>query len=235
MPRAPRIDVPGLPQHLIVRGNNRSTLFFSDRDCQVFLRYLEEGLAATGCKAHAFVLMPNHVHLLATAQKAGGVSRLIQAIGRRYARFINRAYSRTGTLFEGRFRSSLVDSERYFLTCMRYIESNPVRATLVPEPARFPWSSYAQNATGRPAWMLTPHEEYLRLGSDAHSRGAAYRALFCYPMGSAELEQVRIAAAKGAVLGGEAFANQVSDIVKRPLARESPGRPPRSPTKPGEK
>lgn len=137
MSRAPRFHLSGVPQHIIVRGNNRADLFRTDFDRAVFLRDLLRSAARHECQLHAFVLMTNHVHLLATGPQEGRISRMMQALGRRYAQYANRTHGRTGTLFEGRFKSSLVDSDRYLLTCMRYIESNPVRAAMVPDAASY--------------------------------------------------------------------------------------------------
>lgn len=225
MPRPPRLDLPGVPQHVMVRGNNKSDMFFSDRDRRLFLRYLEEGLEKSHSALHAFVLMTNHVHLLTTGHQPGSISRLMQAIGRRYSRYVNRAYRRTGTLFEGRFKSTLVDTEPYLFTCMRYIELNPVRAGLAHAPIEYGWSSYPHNATGAPAWMLTPHEAYKGLGGDDESRARAYRALFTIPVSDADLETIRRATAKGGVLGGAAFERRLESLLGRRLSASSPGRP----------
>lgn len=212
----------------MVRGNNKSPIFFSDRDRILFLRYLEEGLEKSQASLHAFVLMTNHVHLLATGHQTGSISRLVQSIGRRYARYVNRAYRRTGTLFEGRFKSTLVDTESYLFTCMRYIELNPVRAGLAHAPIEYGWSSFPQNATGSPAWMLTPHESYSDLGCDVESRARAYRALFATPLNDADLETIRRATAKGDALGSSAFEKKLEALVGRKVTSASPGRPRRN-------
>jgi putative transposase len=209
MARPPRIDIVGLPQHLIVRGNNRCDLFIDDRDRSLFMRYLEDALADTACELHAYVLMTNHVHLLATGQQPAALSRMVQSIGRRFARYANKRQQRTGTLFEGRFRASLVQTERYFLACMRYIELNPVRAGMVQHPSEVAWSSYRQNASGQPCGIITPHEEYVRLGSDAQTRGYAYRALCDQALSLEVLEQIRASAATSALLGDMSFQRQV--------------------------
>ena len=228
VPRPPRLDLPGVPQHVMVRGNNKSSMFFSDRDRRLFLRYLEEGLEKSHSALHAFVLMTNHVHLLATGYQSGSISRLVQSIGRRYSRYVNQAYRRTGTLFEGRFKSSLVDTESYLFTCMRYIELNPVRAGLTRAPIEYGWSSFAHNATGSPAWMLTPHEAYRGLGSNAESRALAYRALFATPLSEADLERIRRATEKGAALGSAAFEKRLEATLGRKVTLDSPGRPRRN-------
>jgi len=227
MARLPRIDVPGVPQHLIVRGNNRSTLFRDDADLCIFMKLLEEALAACACDLHAYVLMSNHVHLLATGHLPGELSELIQRIGRKFARLVNIRWGRTGTLFEGRFRSSLVDSEAYFLTCMRYIELNPVRAGIVRHPREFGWSSYRQNAAGMPGQPISPHALYMRLGDGPDSRGAAYRALVEAGVTEEDLFRIRTSAMKCRALGREAFCAQFEAKLERLVAPRAQGRPKR--------
>src|SRR2546426_1318599 len=179
MARLPRIDVPGMPQHVVVRGVDRQPCFFDPSDYAAYLEDLRAAATIAAVAVHAFVLMTNHVHVLATGALPRSISVLMQSVGRRYVRRINQTYRRTGTLFEGRFRASVVQSERYLLTCMRYIELNPVRAGMVGNPADYRWSSYRSNAGGMAGidW-LQPHEEYLRLGSNKDLRTAAYRELF---------------------------------------------------------
>src|SRR5258706_2525733 len=151
MPRAPRIDFPGLAHHVIVRGNNRKAIYFHDDDRTHVLKCLGDARAERDCEIHAFVLMPNHVHLLATARAQMGISRMMQDVGRAYVKHVNTRRRRTGALYEGRFKSSVVETRSYFLACMRYIELNPVRAALVSHPAQFPWSSFGQNISGDPS------------------------------------------------------------------------------------
>ena len=227
MARLPRIDIPGAPQHLIVRGNNRSTLFRDDADRCIFLQFLEEALDACACDLHAYVLMSNHVHLLATGHVPGELSELMQGVGRRFARLMNIRWGRTGTLFEGRFRSSVVDSEAYLLTCMRYIELNPVRAGIVRHPKEFGWSSYRQNAGGDPGSILRPHELYTRLGAVPRERGAVYRALVESGVAEEELSRIRTSAAKCRALGREAFCIEMAARLQRPVSPRAQGRPKR--------
>lgn len=224
MARSPRIDVPGLPQHLILRGNNRTPCFHDDQDRRVFLKYLREALEETGCSLHAFVLMTNHVHLLVTGHEPGAISRLMQSVGRRYARYINSSRGRTGTLFEGRFKSSVVDSERYFLAVMRYIELNPVRAGMVAHPGSYPWSSFRQNASGKPSGLVTAHPQYESLGGDPIARRQAYLALFDLEIDDETLQEIRIHANKGRALGSESFREALSARLGRPVAIVRPGR-----------
>jgi len=228
MPRSPRIDVPGLPQHLIARGNNRSALFFHPRDRLTFLGYLADACADSGCDVHAFVLMTNHVHLLATGNAKGSISSMMQDIGRRYAQYVNSAYERTGTLYEGRFKSSLVETSGYFLACMRYIELNPVRAGLVRTPGEHPWSSFGQNASGEPTGLVKPHSEYLQLGSDPRARGAAYLRLFEETIDERTLTQIRESAQMNRALGSDVFLAALGNTLRRRVRVIPQGRPPKS-------
>jgi putative transposase len=227
MARLPRIDVPGIPQHLIVRGNNRSLMFRDDADRCIFHGFLERALAECACELHAYVLMSNHVHLLATGHLAGELSELMQRIGRKFARLVNLRWGRTGTLFEGRFRSSLVDSEAYLYTCMSYIELNPVRAGIVSHPRDFPWSSYASNASGAPSGLLSPHPLYLGLGRTMQERGAAYRSLVAAGVSDEDLARIRESASKCRALGRDSFCAGLETDLARPIAPRPPGRPKR--------
>jgi putative transposase len=225
MARLPRIDVPGVPQHLIVRGNNRSTLFQDDADRCIYLQFLEGALDSCACELHAYVLMSNHVHLLATGHLPGEVSELMQRVGRKFARLMNIRWNRTGTLFEGRFHSSLVDSEAYLLTCMRYIELNPVRAGMVRHPKEYGWSSYRQNAGGDPGALLRAHELYVRLGSTPGERAVTYRALVESGVSDEDLTRIRTSAAKCRALGSEKFCEEIAERLERPVVPQARGRP----------
>jgi putative transposase len=223
MARLPRIDVPDLPQHLMIRGNNRAALFRDDADRWVFLRQLEFASSTYGCSLHAYVLMSNHVHLLATGHEHGAVSNMMQSIGRRYARFVNARYRRTGTLFEGRFKASLVESDRYFLTCMRYVESNPVRAGMAPHPGAYPWSSFLANASGTPGQPLVAHDTYLALARDDLRRGEAYKRLFDREVPDEDLAAIRASLHKDRVLGCDAFRANLEAELQRPVGIEPHG------------
>jgi putative transposase len=205
MARMPRIDIPGLPQHVIVRGNNRMPCFGCDMDYRVFLKYLGAALPDSDSRLHAFVLMTNHVHLLVTGQRGGAVSRLMQSVGRRYARYFNTAHDRSGTLFEGRFRASPIDSERYLLTCMRYIELNPVRAGIVRHPALYRWSSYRHHVGEETRAELTLHDEYLRLGPTPADLAIAYAAIVQESLSDEELARIRKCLNQNRGLGGPDF------------------------------
>ena len=170
MPRPPRIDLPGIAQHVIQRGNDRRPCFFAEIDYVRYLQDLREIARREGCAVHAYVLMTNHVHLLMSPAAPGGVARTMQALGRRYVRYINDRYCRTGTLWEGRYKACLVGDDRYVLQCHRYIDLNPLRARMVAGPADCARSSYRCHAFGQPDPLLTPHAAMLRLGPNAPAR-----------------------------------------------------------------
>lgn len=178
MPRNPRIFIEDVPQHVIQRGNNRQACFFTAKDANVYLRILQEVLRAEGCDLHAYVLMSNHVHLLMTGTTENSVPRMMQNLGRRYVRYFNNEYGRTGTLWEGRYKSCLVADPRYVLTCYRYIELNPVRAGMCTWPGDYRWSSYRANALGEQAPWLAPQALYESLGDSPSARCKAYAELF---------------------------------------------------------
>src|SRR5688500_2870931 len=170
MPRRGRIMLAGIPVHVRQRGNNRAPCFLTDEDRKFYLLQLGRSLGRYGCELHAYCLMTNHVHLLLTPTRAESCALLMKHQGQLHSQYFNKLYKRTGSLWEGRFRSCLVQSERYLLTCYCYVELNPVRAGLVDEPAKYPWSSFAENMTGSPGGFIKAHAEYLRLGRDAHER-----------------------------------------------------------------
>lgn len=177
---------------------------------------------------HAYVFMTNHVHLLATADRAESLAKVIQSMGRRYVSYFNYMYKRTGTLWEGRYRSNLVESDRYLLACSRYIEMNPVRAGMTQLPGDHLWSSHRSNAFGRADDLLTPHEIYVGLAGDATRRAAAYRALFEVELGAGEITAIREALNKGWPLGRAAFCNKVEILSGRRATPSKRGRPPKA-------
>jgi putative transposase len=225
MARQPRIDLAGVPQHLIQRGNNRQACFYSDEERRRYLQWLDEAAQKYGGSIHAFVLMNNHVHLLATGAEAGALGRMMQSLGRLYVRYFNSKYGRTGTLWEGRYKSCLVDSDRYLLTCYRYIELNPVRAQLVERPGDYRWSSFHGNARGRAVGMLAPHETYLSLGKTAATRASAYRKLFRDAIGDEEIRAIRDHVNQGKALGSEGFISHVEATLQRRVRLVPRGRP----------
>lgn len=215
MARQPRLELPGVPLHVIQRGNNRSTCFFADDDYRLYLDCLRRASAKLGCKVHAYVLMTNHVHLLVTPGETHAVSRLMQWIGRRYVRTVNDRHERSGTLWEGRFRSTLVDSERYFLVCQQYIDFNPVRAGMVRDPQDYRWSSHRHYVAGVADPLVTEHECYLALGETSFERRLAYRLLCAESLNQESLEIIRSATNRGWPLGSEQFKDRIETVSGR--------------------
>ncbi|VAX14003.1 Transposase and inactivated derivatives [hydrothermal vent metagenome] len=225
MPRHARIAVAGIPWHIIQRGNNRSACFFAEADYHYFLDTLAEQSTKWNCAVHAYVLMTNHVHLLLTPQECNSASNLMKHLGQRYVQYINRTYHRTGTLWEGRFRSCLAQNDTYVLTCYRYIELNPTRAGMVNNPANYRWSSYHVNALGEVNKLLTPHPDYLALGTSGPDRCHRYRALFETRLETKTLVDIRLATNGNFVLGNKIFESQIAATVKRRGTRSKPGCP----------
>jgi len=225
MPRRARIVLPGLPVHLIQRGNNRAACFRIDGDRAFYLHHLRKALGHSDCALHAYCLMDNHVHLLVTPSGARGCSLLMKQIGQLHAQYMNRTYGRSGGLWEGRFRSSIVQSQRYLLVCHRYIELNPVRAGMVRHPRDHPWSSYRSNAEGTADPLLTPHEEYLRLGATDAERYRIYAGLFASQLAAEDLAEIRQATNGGYVLGDGSFREVLARSLGRRVARGHAGRP----------
>ena len=228
MARLHRMDVPGVAQHVIVRGVDRQPCFFGDADYETYLAMLRAAAASSDCAVHAFVLMSNHVHLLLTGGVAGAVSATMHRAGLRYVGHVNRSYGRTGTLFEGRFRSSLVQTERYLLTCMRYIELNPVRAQMVARPDDYRWSSFRSNAGLGPLGWLVPHDVYRSLGRSAPERVEAYRALFGAALDPDDVAAIRLHANKCCALGDARFQEFIAAMASRRAHVAPVGRPRRN-------
>jgi putative transposase len=222
MARLPRYALPGHPQHVIQRGNNRAALFAGDHDYTVFRDCLLEACERHGCLIHAYVFMTNHVHLLVTPLGETAISKMMQSVGLSYVRHFNTSYRRTGTLWEGRYRATLVDTDRYFFSCSGYIELNPVRAGIVSHPRDYRWSSYRANALGRADRLITPHARYQELGTEGPSRREAYRALFAPGIDDRMLRAIRRATNHGWALGGARFRKEVAALAGRrcePLPR----------------
>lgn len=215
MARLPRFVIPDQPQHVIVRGNNRSEIFCADADYQFYLEKLQLACDKHACKLHAYVLMTNHLHLLITPQEEQSIGKAMQMLGRYYVQYYNYTYQRTGTLWEGRYKATLIDSETYLLTCMRYIELNPVRADMVAHLSDYPWSSYHRNALGQANELITPHLEYLRLGKTDAERQTAYRQLFKHHIAESSLNEIRDATNKAWVLGNERFKQRIQKQLER--------------------
>jgi putative transposase len=225
MARYPRLDLPGIPQHIVQRGNNRAACFFCDAHRRFYLDLLRDASRAAGVAIHAYVLMGNHVHILATPTDVGAVSVMMQVLGRRYVQSVNKARGRTGTLFDGRFKSGLVQSERYLLCCYRYIELNPVRAALVVDPSHYRWSSYDCNALGEPDGVITRHAVFDELGESPAARQLSYRDFVAQGMPADEHEAIRSHARQGRALGTTDFQAWVESVTGRPAAIAPRGRP----------
>ena len=211
--------------HLLQRGNNRSDCFFSAEDRQFYLFHLARLLPRARCVLHSYCLMTNHVHLLVTAHEAKSCSRLMKHLGQLYAQYVNKRYGRTGGLWEGRFKSCLVQSETYLLTCYRYIELNPVRAGLAGSAAQYSWSSFRVNAHGEACAFVIPHDEYLRLGRTPDERRAVYRDAFGSLNAQAQFDEIRQATNAGYVVGDANFKSAMARILGRRVHAGNPGRP----------
>jgi putative transposase len=225
MPRRPRIHLPGLPLHVVQRGHNRDACFFAEDDYLAYLHWLAESLQGTGCKLHAYVLMTNHVHLLLTPPDMEAMSRLMISLGRRYVQHINKTYHRTGTLWDSRYKSSLVHADEYLLLCQRYIELNPVRAAMVDDPAHYRWSSYRANGLGQADLLLSPHEVYLSLGTEETARQSNYRAMFRPELDDDAIGDIRLALNQGQPLGGSRFLDSIEKATGQRLQVRPRGRP----------
>jgi|SRR5688572_24518022 len=213
MPRTARTVLPGIALHIVQRGNNRNACFFSDGDRLAYLRLLLEYSRLARCSVHAYCLMTNHVHLLVTPSEPDGCGHLMKSVGQHYVEHVNRVHGRTGTLWEGRFKSSIAASAKYVLACYRYIELNPVRAGLSKDPGEYQWSSYGCNAQGRPDSLVSAHSAYAGLQETSELRQRAYSSLFDVPLDGESLSEIRSALRTGRALGS---------------ARRSRGRPPES-------
>ena len=224
MPRLPRFFISDLPLHVIQRGNDRQSIFSGRDDVQFYRNCLARAARIHGVAIHAYVFMTNHVHLLATPRLTSSVPKMMQSIGRIYVQYFKSRYHRTGTLWEGRYKASIVDDERYLLTCMRYIELNPVRAQLVASPGEFPWSSFSTNAFGAADALVEPHAIYRQLGPSPETRQAGYRQLFNSSIPEDEMRSIRDATQYAWALGSAAFRTKISALNRR-AERLPMGRP----------
>jgi putative transposase len=225
MPRHLRILVADHPFHVIQRGVNRSICYADDGDRTLFLGLLRELSGVHGCSLHAYVMMDNHFHLLLTGREPESVPIMMKNLGQRYVQFFNRKHQRSGTLWEGRYRSSLVDSEGYLFTCQRYIELNPVRARMVRHPSQYVWSSYRANAGEKRDDLLTPHRLYLRLGENQLERTSAYRTLFGDLIPDEELQSIRECVNGGFALGRPSYLEDLRQRLNRKVTAGASGRP----------
>jgi putative transposase len=216
--------LPGVPCHVIQRGNNRDACFFAEEDYLFYCECLGSAARRYRVAVHAYVLMTNHVHILMSPEDEAGVSRVVQSVGRRYVQYVNRTYRRSGTLWEGRHKSSLVQAEAYLMACQRYIELNPLRAGIVGHPGGYRWSSYHHNALGHRDPLISPHGLYLDLDSNRDGRLHAYRELFDIEMPPEDIHRIRKAATFSMPLGNNRFREQIELALNRRIGQPYRGR-----------
>jgi putative transposase len=225
MARQPRLTVTGYPHHVILRGNNRQDIFRTPADFQRMLDLLFEHARVQGVEVHAYVLMTNHLHLLLTPQKDQALPKMMQAVGRTYVQVFNKVHGRTGTLWEGRYRSTLIQTDRYLLACMAYIDLNPVRAHMVAQPEEHLWSSYAHYTGRRTDRLITPHALYWALGNTPFAREAAYAELVQSGISADQQGALTNATLSGWALGDASFVAVLQAQTQRRLSKGKAGRP----------
>jgi len=230
MARLARLTVPGYPHHIIQRGNNRQPIFGDTADYELLLAIIHENGREFGVAIHSYVLMSNHFHLLATPETAEGIPRMMQAVGRRYVRLFNQKQARTGTLWEGRYKSTIIQAERYLLACMVYIDLNPVRAGLVGDPRAYPWSSHGHYVGMRQDKLVTPHPLYWELGNTPFARDAAYAELVASGLSAQQTQQLSQSALKGWALGEPDYVADLQRRTARRVTKGQAGRPPMAPS-----
>ena len=229
MARLPRLTVTGYPQHVILRGNNRQDIFRNTADYQRMLDLMEQHSREQGVEIHAYVLMTNHLHLLLTPQKDQALPKMMQAVGRSYVQTFNKVHGRTGTLWEGRYRSTLIQTERYLLACMAYIDLNPVRAHMVAQPDDYSWSSYSHYVGRRNDRLITPHALYWGLGNTPFAREAAYAEMVHAGIQADQQRALTDATLSGWALGDAQFIAGLKLQTPRRLSKDKAGRPPLKP------
>lgn len=225
MPRKKRFYQPGVPAHVFQRRHNKEPVFFDDQDYLAYLRFLKAAADELECLIHAYVLMTNHVHLLITPKAENDISVLFQKIGRHFVPYMNKTYRRRGSLWEGRHKGNILESEAYFLSCMRYIEMNPVRAAMVEHPGQYRWSSYAANAQGIDNAILQRHALYLALGETPEIRQGAYRAGFDIETHPDEIQLIRACLHSGTPLGNDRFKKKIESAIGNRVGFSKRGRP----------
>jgi putative transposase len=226
MARLPRLTVPGYPHHVIQRGNNRQAIFAGADDYETLLSMLQEHAKKAAVAVHAYVLMSNHMHLLATPETAEGIPQMMQSVGRRYVRYFNQRQGRTGTLWEGRYKSTLIQAERYLMACTAYIDLNPVRAGLVADPAEYPWSSHRHYIGLRQDKLVTPHPLYWEMGNTPFAREAAYAEMVRAGISASQQKALTESAIRGWALGEPDYVAELQRRTERRVSRSRAGRPP---------
>ena len=234
MARLSRLTLPGYPHHIIQRGNNRQAIFSSSADYQRLLGLIEDNAKKFSVEIHAYVLMTNHFHLLATPQTETGLPLMMQAVGRNYVRYFNDVCGRTGTLWEGRYRSTLIQADRYLLACMAYIDLNPVRAGMVDDPRGYPWSSHGAYLGLRSDKLITPHSVYWALANTPFGREAAYADLVKAGISADQQEALTQSAMTGWALGEGDFVANLQRHTPRRMYKSKAGRPAQIKTTPDE-
>lgn len=229
MARQPRLTVAAYPHHVIQRGNDRQAIVHDDADRRRLLHLLEEHAAIFKVAIHAYVVMDNHLHLLATPETDDGLPKVMQAVGRSYVRYFNNRYARTGTLWEGRYRSNLIESERYLLACMVYIDLNPVRAGMVAQAAQFEWSSHRHCIGQVSHKLVTPHALFWGLGNTPFAREAHYAELVQAGLQAHDQDQLTRSALSGWALGSPGFMSGLRQVTPRRLSPGKVGRPNKAP------
>lgn len=225
MARLPRFTLPGYAHHVIQRGNNRQAIFASAENYQALQELLAESAKKFEVDIHAYVLMGNHFHLLLTPRSVDGLPLMMQAVGRRYVRYFNDLQGRTGTLWEGRYRSTVIEAERYLLACMTYIDLNPVRAGLVNQASEYQWSSFGHYTGQRIDKLITPHSLLWELGNTPFAREAAYADMVQAGLSMVQQNALTDSALSGWALGSSEFIEDLQKKTLRRLSKSSPGRP----------
>ena len=225
MPRKPRFYLPGTPVHIVQRGHSREPVFFENDNYSAYLEWLEQASERYGCAIHAYVLMTNHIHILATPDNQNSISQMMQYLGRHYVPYINHNYGSSGSIWEGRYKASMIHEDEYLLTCMRYIELNPVRANMVKTPGAYRWSSFRVNGRGEGNTLVQPHSLYQSLGRTRQQRQDAYQALFKTHVDHKTAENIRSAWQTGTPLGNEDFRRKVEQKLQCRVGQARRGRP----------
>ena len=215
MARLPRIVIPNQPLHIIHRGNNRQDIFKSEDDIVRVKEDISNSLSKSDCSLHAYVIMTNHLHLLITPKSKEQLAVFMQSMANRYVLYFNAIHQRTGTIWEGRFKSCLVDSEHYLFTLYKYIEMNPVKANMVKDIADYKWSSYGHNASGQTDRLITEHLLYKELGKNTEQRCENYKKMFMQFNTIKQDSQITEATMRGEVLGSDSFHSKINRLISR--------------------